>query len=327
MRATLALVVGLFVLASACASPTSEPTVPTELPAPSTTMPVGGDIAIEPDPDFPSGTTGVATRAGDGWRLLAFERRGHPYRAAIATSERGIDRLWELLRLESNQPPLDLGSEVLITLAPAVSGSCPDIVFRGVTVGPDALFGSYDFPVQEGMGCTADANPVTFIFAVDRDVLPDRFTLSVYEELFCGGCPEERLEVDMTDEAALEAAQFGGSRLAVQVGGDPPEIGQAAVVQWTLGEDNGLLFTADEWLESPFWFQSFEDTHPTELRGFLTECDECIEECVGDECAGLARVGPECSLPFEPEPFVDVTATVVFEGTSCTIELEEGYVN
>ncbi len=96
--------------------------------------------------------------------------------------------------------------EVVIVLAPSVSGSCPAIVFDGLTITDDRVFGQFEpglLPPNTD-GCDDDANPISFVFVVERRSLPDKFLLSVADEVICGGCDYAQINVDLKADAALE---------------------------------------------------------------------------------------------------------------------------
>lgn len=127
---------------------------------------------------------------GDGWRLVDTEPGyGHSHEVAIVTSERGLDRA-AADRWFDTRPEPDFDDEIVVVLAPAVSGSCPGIVFDGLTITDDRVFGTFvDGPPPLGTDvCTSDANPVAFVFIIDRAALPDSFTLSVVEDSGLIGC-------------------------------------------------------------------------------------------------------------------------------------------
>ena len=112
--------------------------------------------------------------------------------------------------------------------------------------------------------------------------------------------------------------------LSVYTAGDAPIRGTANVVAWDGDSSGALLFEAEGWASEPIWFQSFEgDYYPTAITGFVTECDSetgCVEECEGAACDALPRLGAECSMSYTPTPGEEATMTVIFTGTTCTIE-------
>lgn len=326
-----AIATALIVLLSACAAPGLENSTSAGADVLATSaVPGHSGIAegegVEPPSEGQPGETFISVEFGEGWRLIDHQRRGQPYTAAIITSDAALSRWSELYRMDLDAHDVDFSSEVIVSLTPSVSGSCPDITFNGLVIGDDVVHGTYEFPTEDDVdGCTADANPVTFISAVKRSALPDVFTLAVFDTPICGGCDAEVVAVDLTDEAALEAAQFGASRLAMFASGPPPASGQAYVMQWTVDSPNALLQSAATWTD-PFAIGWYEDAPALTLTGFVTACTDCAEECVMDECAELPRIGDECELAYTPEDFVDATATITFTGGMCSISIETGYV-
>lgn len=147
----------------------------------------------------PVGEVAITSKEGEGWHLVSNEPgfgRGHE--VAIVTSERELDRA-AAGRWFGTRPEADFESEVVIILAPAVSGSCPAIVFDGLTITDDRVFGRFEpGPPPAGTDtCTDDANPVSFVLVVQRHVLPDAFTLSVEREVVCRSCERAQIKVDL----------------------------------------------------------------------------------------------------------------------------------
>lgn len=144
---------------------------------------------------------GGSVESGRGWELLDFSRSGPVYSVLLAQDQDEVDRIWDQFSLTSAKPEVDFDRRVVIGLGHAVSGSCPEIVFRGLVIENDRVYGQYR--VGEWWppfgGCNADAAPAMFWVAVDRDRLPDRFTLSLAKDRICQGCPEESAEIDLTD--------------------------------------------------------------------------------------------------------------------------------
>ena len=115
--------------------------------------------------------------------------------------------------------------------------------------------------------------------------------------------------------------------LSVYTAGDTPIRGTANVVAWDGDSSGALLFEAEGWASEPTWFQSFGgDYYPTTITGFVTECDRetgCEEECEGAACDALPRLAPECSMSYTPAPGEETAMTIIFTGTTCTIDTTE----
>lgn len=281
---------------------------------------------LDVDMVFRTGDTDLDTTHGSGWIVWASERGravGNLL-ASIVTSDRGLDRLWELGQFETPRPEITFERQVLIVLTPGVSGSCPDIAFEDLVIDDTEVFGAFRHPSETGI-CTGDFNPVTFFFIVERQALPEAFTLSVSREFNnCDGCS---IEVDLSEEESVELELWGASTLALATAGTPPPDGAFNVVQWTAdGEVGALLFTGGGWSEFPTWFQSFEPSFSVErIDGFVATCaeDQC-EECEGEACAELPRLGEACSRSYQKTPYEDQTFVVTFDGTSCSIDVAAG---
>ncbi len=219
--------------------------------------------------DTPPGEVTVRVDSGDGWRLVDTEPgMGQPHEVAIMTTQRALDRAADA-RWFSTRPDVSFDSEVVISLAPAVSGSCPGLVFDGLEINVNRVFGRFEPVPGTGGGCSDDANPIAFTFIVDRETLSTRFVLSVEEQVTCGGCEFAEIAVDLDDEDTLESLLWGSGVLDMVVGGSAPGDGQFNVVRWD-GTGGGLLFSAEGWSEQPAWFQSFEDR--SEERRVGKEC-------------------------------------------------------
>lgn len=100
----------------------------------------------------------------------------------------------------------------MILLTPGVSGSCPDIVFEGLVIDDDEVFGEFRYRSEAG-ACTADFNPVTFFFIIDGQRLPETFTLSVSREF--DNCEECSIHVDLSQQDSVERELWGAGTLAL----------------------------------------------------------------------------------------------------------------
>jgi hypothetical protein len=141
---------------------------------------------------------GPQPQAGEGWRLLADEPGiGRPYATGFAADPAAYAALWADIGLPGEPPAVDFDTEVVAWFGPAVSGSCPeirmdDVVFDGATatLHPEIVL------IGGARGCTDDANPHAYVVAVDRALLPDRFTVSVLPpNPDC--CPEGTTEAEL----------------------------------------------------------------------------------------------------------------------------------
>ncbi len=115
--------------------------------------------------------------------------------------------------------------------------------------------------------------------------------------------------------------------LSLHTAGDAPSPGTANVVAWDGDSSGALLFEAERWATEPTWFGSFGgDYYPTTITGFVTKCDSetgCEEECEGAACDALPRLGAECRMSYTPAPCEETAITIIFTGTTCTIEVIE----
>lgn len=137
---------------------------------------------------------------GDGWRLLADEPgRGPVWVADAATSQAQYDHLWQTLGLQGEPPRVDFATEIVLQLSPAVSGSCSEIRLTGLLIYDGIVRPEIELPASAAGGCTADANPHTYLLAVARATLPGtRFRVQLEDEL-CPGCDgSDAVDVDLT---------------------------------------------------------------------------------------------------------------------------------
>lgn len=269
------------------------------------------------------GSTELRSTDGEGWRLIAVERfAGGPRRVAVATSRRGVDRMWEVYGLLSAKPVIDFEAEMLIAMTVAVSGSCPDLAFGGLVITDSRVYGNFEALHGTGI-CTDDANPVAFLFVADRQILPVLFDLSAEEELAVNAAQFDVVRVDQRDDAGLEVALWGSGQWWIAVEGTPPEPGTFNAVMWHDGPPNALLGSAESWEDFKGLLQGIPAHRVTLVEGFVATCDlDQCEECLGEECDLIDRLGDGCALEVDPVPFRDGIVWIRFDGTTCTITVE-----
>jgi hypothetical protein len=170
----------------------------------------GTDPAAAP-PDGPQ------ARAGDGWRLLADERAGQPYRTGIAFDAASYERLWREIGLTGDQPDVDFETEVVIWFGAVYGSSCPDLRLDDVVVDrARALVHAEIVLIGAPMACTLDANPRAYSVAVERTRLPEGpFAIQLGAQDPPSGVPEERTLVD------VDLSQPGAVARPGEIHGDP----------------------------------------------------------------------------------------------------------
>ncbi len=95
----------------------------------------------------------------------------------MATASEELPALWSDAGIEDPLPSVNFEREVVVRYTHAVSGTCPDIELEGIGVDSDARI-VYSVvvipssPLFEGRACTSDAQPHSFVVAVERDRLP-----------------------------------------------------------------------------------------------------------------------------------------------------------
>lgn len=151
----------------------------------------GADPADAPPP-------GPQQPAGDGWRLLATEPTGQPYRTGIAWDAASLAVLWAEAEVTADVPAIDFQREVVIWFGAVVSGSCPDVRLDDVVFdGGRRMVHAEIVLVDPPMACTSDANPHAYLVAVPRSRLPaPTFAIQLGAEDPPGGVPEERTLVE-----------------------------------------------------------------------------------------------------------------------------------
>jgi hypothetical protein len=151
----------------------------------------GIDAADAPAP-------GPQQPAGVGWRLLATEPTGFPYRTGIAWDAASLEDLWVTADVSAPIPPVDFATEIVIWFGAVYGSSCPDLRLDDVVVDGGRRIVHADLVlVDTPMGCTADANPRAYLVAVQRWALPAApFAIQLTAEGPPGGAPEERTVVE-----------------------------------------------------------------------------------------------------------------------------------
>ena len=110
--------------------------------------------------------------------------------------------------------------------------------------------------------------------------------------------------------------------LNIEIAGSAPSPGTANVFAWTTEASPGALLLSDAWRwgPEPEWIQSFGE-HPSLIRGWVTICDGCEEECEGEDCETLPRLGGGCALHYTHESGTNATMTITYDGTECEISI------
>lgn len=258
---------------------------------------------------------------GDGWRLIAFTRSGLTYGVAVAENAADLDRIWERLAFELDPPVLDFTTQVLMVLGHAVSGSCPEIQFQGLVVTSDRAYGTFTFD-HDRNACNADANPAAYLLAVDRVALPDVFQLTLEAEDICGGCDEDTITVDLTNEQPDDSQWWARGRFAIVLGGAPPEDSHVFTMHFG-SESQPLAILASDWQVEHRWMMGSDQYIPDRVEAFTAHCiggGECIEDL-----DLIEPTGPVCATDISMVPRQDLAVVITFaDDGSCHIELVPG---
>jgi hypothetical protein len=174
----------------------------------------GADPAGMPAP-------GPQQPAGNGWRLLATEPTGQPYRTGIAWDAASLADLWAEAGISADVPAVAFQTEVVIWFGAVVSGSCPNVRLDAVVVDDVRRMVHAEIVlVDPPSACTSDANPRAYLVAVQRSRLPaPTFAIQLGPEEPPGGVPEERTLVEADLRVPGSVAEPG------QVHGDPNLLG------------------------------------------------------------------------------------------------------
>jgi hypothetical protein len=164
----------------------------------------GSDAADVPAP-------GPQQPAGDGWRLLATEPTGIPYRTGIAWDPASLEDLWATSGVAAPIPAVDFQAEVVIWFGAVYGSSCPDLRLDDVVVdGGRRILHAEIVLLGSPMSCTADAAPRAYLLAVQRSKLPGpTFAIQLSAEGPPGGAPEERtlVEADLRVPGSIAAPE------------------------------------------------------------------------------------------------------------------------
>ncbi len=175
---------------------------------------------------------------GEGWRLLDVERTGEPYRTGVATTADQYDALWATAGLTGEAPAVGFETEIVVWFG-AVYGSGCEIRMDDVVVDSERAIVHGDFVIPGNpAGCNDDANPESYVVAVDRAVLPvGAFAVQLRADDPPAGVPEERtlVSVDLTPPGSTAADD--------EIGPDPALVNAV---------DRGYVVTAGGVLEPGF---------------------------------------------------------------------------
>lgn len=123
----------------------------------------GGDPASTPEP-------GPQPEGGDGWRFLGVFDTSVAPQPVVIGDDATFAVLWS--GVGGGEPPeIDFESSIVVAYEIGYSGSCPETRLDEVTV-DDTGIQPKVVTISEEMMCTADYNPRTYVFAVDRAALP-----------------------------------------------------------------------------------------------------------------------------------------------------------
>jgi hypothetical protein len=229
--------------------------------------------------------------AGDGWRLLATEPTGQPYRTGIAWDAASLADLWAETGVTADVPVVDFQTEVVLWFGAVYGSSCPDLRLDDVVIdGRRRLIHAEIVLVDPPQSCTADANPRAYLVAVLRSRLPGpTFAIQLNAEGPPGGAPEERTLVEADLRVPRSVAEPG-----------------------QVHEDPALMRPEPQFVQSG-------DTIETEISILYLMSDHCGVEWLGT-LNGLARrtAVPDGAIDWVPPAWQGVVA----QNGSLILEIE-----
>ena len=257
---------------------------------------------LEPENVVPPGPQPVS---GDGWRLLVDAKGiGFPYMTGIAWDEESLTQLISTIiggeGLDADFE-VDFQEEIVVWFGAVYSGSCPTIRLDDLVVDGNVLH-AVIVDVDNALVCTADANPHTYLVALERAVLPGP---PFYVQLRRDGAGGDRLLV------TTDLRPPGSTATSAQVGPDPnppgPEPERSGTViepgypsQYEIDLGCGL-----EWLG--------------EINSYHWVASTPVPEHWLEATSGMAAVVVEVTLHEGPDPFVEVA----FEGETVIYKVGE----
>ncbi|WP_298460603.1 hypothetical protein [uncultured Cellulomonas sp.] len=137
--------------------------------------------------------------AGEGWRLLGHEEgAGEAYGTGVASSDEQLAALWEQSGLPGTAPAVDWQREIAVWFGAVYGSSCP-IRLDDVVVDGRTLHAAIVIPgAGPATACTDDANPHSYVVAVERSRLPHgAFVVQLGRSDPPPGAPRERTVVDV----------------------------------------------------------------------------------------------------------------------------------
>ncbi|MBW3665002.1 MAG: hypothetical protein KY469_18050 [Actinobacteria bacterium] len=252
---------------------------------------------------------GPQPQAGEGWRLLADEPVGEPYRTWIAADQDAYARLWSEIGLSGEPPEVAFDGEVVIWFGAVYSGSCPRIRLDDVVIDHDrALVHAEIVELGAEPACTDDANPRAYVVAVERSVLPSGpFAIQLGPEDPPGGAFEERtlIEVDLTERGSAPAPdEIGPDPAAAEP--QPTTVGPGEIIE------TGYPALYRFWLHcGPEWLGPLNDVMwrsdvtqiPPEWRERMHDSEELVVEVlIETDPATLTATAGDHTIVYRPSP-------------------------
>ena len=167
-------------------------------------------------------TEGPQPEGGDGWRLLGEHQGGPPGRTGVATTRAQYEAIWAESDLDGDPPEVDFEIEIVVWFGAVYGSGCQirldDIVFDATAslVSPDLV------APDEPLGCHSDANPHSFVVAVQRAALPSGpFVVALVAADEADHSPEARTAV------AVDLTRPGSTATDAEIGPDEETLAAA----------------------------------------------------------------------------------------------------
>jgi hypothetical protein len=249
----------------------------------------GKDPSTLPEP-------GPQSQSGDGWRLLFDGARvGRTHRTGIAFDAVSLDALWTAIGLNEPLPAVDFLDEVVIWFGAVFGGGCENIRLDDVVVVGSLVHALIVMP-DPPAGCHLDANPHTYVVAVERSKLPvGPFAIQLHAEDPPRGATEERtiVEADLSKPGSVAGEDDVGPDpnfpppFALKSGDylEPGNLAQPYVldvscgIEW-LGELNTYQWRTDESMP-PAWEDLVENGSLRVDVVLIIEADPVVQASAG----------------------------------------------
>lgn len=231
----------------------------------------------------PERAGGKQLQSGPGWRLIE-EGLSGPWELTAATTEAGYRALWTLTGFETDRPAVDFDDEVVLYVG-AITGSCTSLFLTELNIerSPAVVEVVLEQPHCRGPEL-AIAVPHSYLLAVDRSAVPDRFEMRTSNA-------DLTAAIDLAESA--EAVRLGNPRLDITLRPEGDDHTLIVTATTTGGSESQLLFhdvfevIPEEVLgpgvePRPFEPRLWSNIVEPEVTGVEVDVQRCVEGECGD---------------------------------------------